>query len=64
MNGTSIHLNLKMVEILKDLTQKINTCSESSVETLEEGVIFSKLKSNDSRAMTSFCSGVDRAHKF
>ena len=44
MNGTWIHFNLKMIEILKDLTQKINTCSKSSVETLEEGVIFSKLK--------------------
>ena len=43
MNGTWIHFNLKMIEILKDLTQKINTFSKSSVET-EEGVIFSKLK--------------------
>ena len=32
-----------MVEILKDQTQKINTCSNSTVETLEQGVICSKL---------------------
>ena len=43
MNGTWIHLNLKTIEILKDQTQKINTCSKSTVETLEQGVIFSKL---------------------
>ena len=43
MNGTWIYLNLKMVEILKDQTQKINTCSKSAVETLEQGVICLKL---------------------
>ena len=43
MNGTWIHLNLKINEILKDQTQKINTCSHSTVETLEQGVTCSKL---------------------
>ena len=43
MNGTWIYLNLKMVEILIDQTQKINTCSKSAVETLEQGVICLKL---------------------
>ena len=43
MNGTWIHLNLKTIEILKDETQKINTCSTSTVETLEQGTICSKL---------------------
>ena len=38
-----IHLNLKTIEILKDQTQKINTCSKSTVETLEQGAICSKL---------------------
>ena len=33
----------KRIGILKDQTQKINTCSKSTVETLEQGVIFSKL---------------------
>ena len=42
-NGTWIHLNLKKIEILKDQIYKINTCSKSTVETLEEGVICSKL---------------------
>ena len=43
MNGTWIHLNLKTIEILKDQTQKINTCSKSTVETLEQGAICLKL---------------------
>ena len=43
MNGTWVHLNLKMNEILKDETQKINTCSNSTVETVEKGVTRSKL---------------------
>ena len=43
MNGTWIHLNLKTIEILKDQTQKINTCSNSIVETLKEREICSKL---------------------
>ena len=43
MNGTWVHLNLKMNEILKDETQKINTCSNSTVETVEKGVSCSKL---------------------
>ena len=34
-NGTWIHLNLKKIEILKDQIYKINTCSKSTVETLE-----------------------------
>ena len=38
-----IHLNLKTIEILKDQIQKINTCSKSTVETLEQGGICSKL---------------------
>ena len=33
----------RRMEISKDQTQKINTCSKSTVETLEQGVIFSKL---------------------
>ena len=43
MNGTWIHLNLKMNEILKDPTQKINTCSKLTEETLEQGVTCSRL---------------------
>ena len=43
MNGTWIHLNLKTIEILKDQTQKINTYSKSTIETLEQGAICSKL---------------------
>ena len=36
-------LNLKTIEILKDQTQNIKTCSKSTVEKIEEGVICSKL---------------------
>ena len=43
MNETWIHLNLKMIKLLKDQTQKINTCSKSTVETVEQGFICSKL---------------------
>ena len=43
MNGTWIHLNLKMNEILKGQTQKINTCSKLTEETLEQGVTCSRL---------------------
>ena len=43
MNGAWIHLNQKMIEILKDQTQKINTCSKTTVETPEQGAICSKL---------------------
>ena len=43
MNGTWIHLYLTTIEILKDQTQKKNTCSDSTAETLEEYVICSKL---------------------
>ena len=43
MSGTWIHLNLKVIEILKDQNQKINTCSKPTVATLEQGVICSKL---------------------
>ena len=32
-----------MIEILKNQTQKINTCSKSTEETLEKGIICSKL---------------------
>ena len=51
MNGTWIHLNLKTIKI--DQTQKINTYSKSTIESLEKGV-------------TSFCWGVDRVpqHRF
>ena len=38
MNRTWILLNLKTIETLKDQAQKINTCSNSTVETLEEVV--------------------------
>ena len=43
VNGTGIHLNLKTIEISNNQTQKISTCSNSTAETLEEGVICSKL---------------------
>ena len=43
MNGPWIHLNLKTIEILKDQTQKINTCSKLTVGTLEEVVLCSNL---------------------
>ena len=43
MNGTWIHLNLKTIEILKYQTQKISTCSKSTIEILEQGFIYSKL---------------------
>ena len=43
MHETWIHLNLKMIKLLKEQTQKINTCSKSTVETLEQGFICSKL---------------------
>ena len=39
---TWIHLNLKAIEI-SDQTQKINRYSKSTIETLEEDVICSKL---------------------
>ena len=32
-----------MIEIQKDQTQKISTYSKSTIETLEEGLIFLKL---------------------
>ena len=57
MNGTWIHLNLKTIEILKDQTQKINTCSKSTVGTRRH---MFKVNTNDSRGMTSFYSDVDR----
>ena len=31
------------MELLKDQTQKINTCSKSTIQTLEQGAICSKL---------------------
>ena len=43
MNRTWIRLNLKTIEISRDQTQKINTCSKSTEETLEQGNISSKL---------------------
>ena len=43
MNEPWIHLNLKTIEILKDQTQKINTCSKLTVGTLEEVVLCSNL---------------------
>ena len=43
MNGTWNHGNLKTIKKLKDKTQKRNAWSKSTVETLEEGVICSKL---------------------
>ena len=43
MNGTWNHCNLKTIKKLKDQTQKRNAWSKSTVETLEEGVINSKL---------------------
>ena len=41
--GLRFILNLKTIETLKDQTQRINTCSKSIAETLEQGVICSKL---------------------
>ena len=35
MNRSWIHLIVKVIEILKDQTQKTNTCSKPTVETLE-----------------------------
>ena len=35
LNETWIHFDLKTIEILKYQTHKINTCSKSTVETLE-----------------------------
>ena len=43
MNETWIDLKLKTIEKLKDQTQKRNAWSKPTVETLEEGVICSKL---------------------
>ena len=43
MNGTWNHGNLETIKKLKDQTQKRNAWSKSTVETLEEGVICSKL---------------------
>ena len=34
---------LKTIEILKDQTPKIDTCSKSTVETLQQGVMCTKL---------------------
>ena len=60
MNGAWIHLNQKMVEILKDQTQKINTCSKTTVETPEQGAICSKLTiTTVLRAIIWFCLEVD-----
>ena len=60
MNGAWIHLNQKMVEILKDQTQKINTCSKTTVETPEQGVICAKLTiTTVLRAIIWFCLEVD-----
>ena len=42
MNEIWNHLNLKTIEILQDQTQKINTCSKTTEETLEQGAICSK----------------------
>ena len=43
MNGTWIHQTietLKTIEILKDQIQKINACSKTTVETLEQDVSY------------------------
>ena len=43
MIGTWIHFNLKRIKMFKDQTQKINTCSKSTVETIKGEKICSKL---------------------
>ena len=53
-------LILKAIEVLKHQTPETNTCLKSTVEALEEGVTCPKVNNKDSRAMTSFCLGIDR----
>ena len=61
MSETWIHLNLKMIEILKDQTQKINTCLHVQVNSRNTRTrchLF-KINNDHSRAIISFCLGVD-----
>ena len=46
--------------MFKDQTQKINTCSKSTVETIKGEKICSKLAIKIVGAMTSFYSSVDK----
>ena len=61
MKGTWIHHNLESTGIQKVKTPSKNTCSKSTVETLEEILVCSKLTIET--AMTPFRSGVDRVPK-
>ena len=56
MNGPLIHLNLKLIEILKDQTQKLKVQGRNTRIRCN----MSKGNNNDSRAMTFFCLGVGR----
>ena len=56
MNGTLIHLNPKLIEILKDQTQKFKVNGSNTRRRCD----MSKVNNNDSRAMTSFYLGVGR----
>ena len=45
---------------MKYQTQQLNTCSKLTIEALQQGVNYVQIKNKGSRAMTSFCSRVDR----
>ena len=51
---------------MKDQTQQLSTSSKVTIETLEQGVKYVHINNKDSRAMTLFCSRVDRDpwHRF
>ena len=51
---------LKAIEIKKDQTQKINTCSKSNSKNTIKGRDMFKVNNDDSKVMKSFCSDVDR----
>ena len=45
---------------MKDQTQQLSTSSKVTIETLEQGVKYVHINNKDNRAMTLFCSRVDR----
>ena len=56
MNETVIHLNLKLIEILKDQNQKFKVNGRNTRRRCD----MSKVNNNNSRAMALFYLGVGR----
>ena len=60
MNGTWIHPNLKTIEIQKKSNTDFKYTFKVNRRNTRRKCDMFKVNNNNSRAMTSFCSGVDR----